>query len=132
MAIDTKIDYIAQRLDVVVDKVADMSSILNTHVVKFEDHIKHEDGQREELKRNTDILNQNTGSLQDHIKRTELLEDYVKKIDARFTPVEMEALRQRAVSDWIRGKIIFLGKFGAALGAIGTIFAILKYVLQLF
>src|ERR1700744_1773814 len=103
---DDKIDYIAQRLDTVAKKVSEMNDTLQVHVGKFDTHLENVAERQEELKRNTDILHKNTVSLENHIKRTDLLEQYVKSIDERFTPVEMGQLKDRAVSEWIKAKII--------------------------
>jgi hypothetical protein len=130
MADNTKIDYIADRLDNVAEKVDDLRTTLTTHVAKFESHVVREEEDRAHLIRNTDVLNENTASLKDHMKRTEILERYVKAIDDRFTPVELELIRKKAVSEWLKSRVIFIGKLGGAVTALGAIGAAIRLVLQ--
>lgn len=130
MAKDTsKLDYIADRLDTVSEKVDTLNTTLATHVAKFEAHVEREEEDRVHIIRNTDVLHNNTLSLQDHMKRTEILEHYVKAIDDRFTPVELEAMRKKAVGEWTKSRIIFLGKLGGAVAAIGSIGAGIKFLI---
>lgn len=125
-----KLDYIVHKLDIVTDKVADINSHLEVYVAKFDAHVAQEDDQKEVLKRNTEILYENTTSLKDHMQRTDLLEAYIKKIDERFTPVEMAAMRKKAVSDWGKSKLVLLAKLGGATGGIGAIAAIIKFLIH--
>lgn len=127
---ESKLDYIADRLDGVADKVDNLNTTLAIHVAKFEEHVEREENDRVHLIRNTDVLHENTASLKDHIRRTDLLEEYVKKLDERFAPVELEALRRRAVTDWIKGKIVLLAKLGGAIGGIGALVGIAKFLIQ--
>ena len=131
MANDTKIDYIVHKIDSVSEKVADINSNLEVHIAKFEAHIEHGEEQKEEIKRNTDILHQNTASLHEHMRRTDLLESYVKKIEDRFAPVELESLRKKAVSEWIKVKLVIIAKIGGAAAALGSIGAAVKLLLSL-
>ncbi len=126
---DGKLDYIVEKLDNMSEKVSDMGTKLEVHIGKFESHVEQEAQHQEALRRNTEVLEENTESLKDHMQRTDLLEAYVKKIDERFTPVEMESLRQKAVADWWKGKVVFLAKLGGAIGALGAIAGIVKWLL---
>lgn len=125
-----EIDYITRRLDVVAEKVSDMSITLGAHIAKFDVHLENVLDQRAELKRNTDILDNNTLSLQDHIKRTDLLEQYVKKIDERFTPLELDQIRSKAVTEWLRNRIFFLAKLGGAVTSLGALAALARLLVQ--
>lgn len=116
----------ADKLDTIVEKVSNIGTKLEVHIANFEAHISHEEEQKEELKRNTSILQTNTSSLQEHMQRTDALESYVKKIDERFTPVELESLRKKAVADWWKTRVIFMAKLGGAIGAVGAMGGILK------
>lgn len=127
---DNKLDYITRKLDVVADKVADIDTKLEVHIAKFDIAAEKAAEDRMNIGRNTDVLHANTASLQDHMKRTELLEDYVKKIDERFTPVELEALKKKAVGEWWKLRILFLAKLGGALGAIGALGAAAKMLIH--
>lgn len=126
---DSKLDYIANRLDNVAEKVEDINTTLASHVAKFEAHVEREEDDRAHLIRNTDVLHENTSSLKDHMKRTELLEYYVKKIDERFTPIELEISRKKAVGEWLKSNVIFLGKVGGAVTALGGIGAAIKILI---
>lgn len=119
MSDDTKLDHI-------IEKISGINSTLQVHIAKFDAHVTHEEEQKEELKRNTEVLHKNTASLQDHMKRTELLEHYVKTIDTRFTPVELEMLRKKAVSEWAKSRVFFLAKLGGAITALGALGAAAK------
>ena len=130
MADETKIDYIAHRLDDVAEKVNDTNTALVAHIAKTTAYLEMAAENREDVRRNTQTLQVNTASLQDHIKRTDLLENYVKKIDARFTPVELEAMRKVAVAEWWKNRVYFMAKLGAAVTALGTIWAVLRFLLK--
>jgi hypothetical protein len=127
---DDKIDYITHKLDAIAEKVSDINTALEVHTAKFDAHVAYEDEQKEDIRRNTEVLHQNTSSLQDHMKRTDLLESYVKKIDDRFTPVELEILRKNAVNDFIKSRVIFLGKLGGAITALGALAAVARFLLR--
>lgn len=125
-----KIDNVVEKLDSVSDKVSDINTKLEVHISKFNMHIDQEQEQNEILKRNTDILHVNTASLKDHMERTDLLESYVKKLDQRIAPVELELLRSTAVSDWWKARVVFLAKLGGAIAAIGTLAGMAKWLLN--
>lgn len=118
----------AQKLDTLVAKVSDLGTKLEVHLANFQSHTAAEEEQKQDLKQNTRVLQENTSSLQEHMARTDALEHYVKKIDERFTPVELESLRKRAVSDWWKGKVWLGAKLGGALGAVGAITGILRWL----
>ncbi len=118
------------KLDTIVDKVSEIATKLEVHITKFESHVEHENEQNAELRQNTEVLRVNTESLQDHMARTDALENYVKKIDERFTPVELESIRRAAVSEWWKNKLVFVAKLGGAVGAIGALGGALKFLLD--
>lgn len=125
-----KIDNVVEKLDSVSDKVSDINTKLEVHISKFNMHIDQEQEQNEILKRNTDILHINTASLKDHMERTDLLESYVKRLDQRMAPVELELLRSTAVADWWKARVVFLAKLGGAIAAIGTLAGMIKWLLN--
>ena len=127
---NSKIDYIANRLDHVADKVDDLKDTLVGLVTKFEMHVEREDEDRVHVIKNTNTLNTNTVSLQEHMKRTAALEEYVRNIEGRFTPVELDVMRKNAINAWIKAQVIFLGKIGGALTALGAIAAAVKLLLN--
>lgn len=123
-----KIDNLAEKLDSVTEKVSDIGTKLEVHLAKFEAHVDGERDRWEAIDRNTKILQENTESLKEHMQRTDLLENYVKKIDERFTPVEIASQRKQAVIEWWKNTMVFIAKAGAAVTA-GT--AIIKALLLL-
>lgn len=125
-----KIDNVVEKLDSVSDRVSDINTKLEVHISKFNMHIDQEQERNEILKRNTDILDINTASLKDHMERTDLLESYVKRLDQRIAPVELELLRSTAVADWWKARVVFLAKLGGAIAAIGTLAGMAKWLLN--
>lgn len=82
-------------------------------------------------KHNT-ILEENTKSLQEHMARTDLLEQAVKKMDERLTPIEIERIQNDAVAKHRRETIIKWAKIaGAATALAGAIAAAKPYLLAL-
>lgn len=130
MADDSKIDYITEKLDSVSEKVSDIHTKLEVHITKFDAVVSDITGDRAQVQRNTEILNTNTISLQEHMKRTDLLENYVRNIEGRFTPVELDIMRKRAVSEWIKAQMILAAKIGGAITALGSIGATLKFLIH--
>lgn len=131
MADDSKIDYITRRLDGVAEKVSDISVKVGAQEVKLEVQVADLRDINSELKRNNDILQTNTASLQEHIRRTNLLESYVKHVEERFSPIELEQVRKKAINEWIKKQAIFLAKISGMLGAVGGAGAAIKYVSHL-
>lgn len=130
MADDTKFDYIVRRLDTVEEKVSDTNVTLGSHIARFEAHMEKLESQSDQIKRNTDILNRNTASLEHHIERTDLLQEYVTKMDQRFSVIELEAIQKKARRDGYIANLVLLGKLGGAVGALGAIAAALKLAIQ--
>ena len=109
------IKYIRERMDMVVDRVAEVNtSVIGVKMV-IDGHVAKEEGLEKDLTRLTDILHKNTNSLQEHIRRTNLLEDYMKTVDHRLTPLEEERLRKRTVNSWLIIKFKLIAKIGAAV-----------------
>jgi hypothetical protein len=129
MADDKKLDYITTRLDKVADDVVDINTKLEVHIAKFDSVVEDVKVDRTHLQRNTDILNTNTTSLQEHMKRTDILEQYVRNIEGRFTPVELDVMRKKAVSEWIKAQLVLVAKIGGAITALGGIAAAAKMLL---
>jgi DNA-directed RNA polymerase sigma subunit (sigma70/sigma32) len=131
MADDKKLDYIQERVDTVVDRVADLSKSIEALKTSFEHHVGQDEKMYEELVRLNDTLDHNTASLKEHMRRTDLLEDYVKGVDARFSPLEMELLRKKAVGSWISQHMKFIAKLAAAVSGAGVLAVALKKLLEL-
>jgi chromosome segregation ATPase len=124
-----QLDHIQERIDTVIDRVADANKSLESFKTAFELHVEKDDQMSSKLIGLHDTLIENTQNLREHMRRTDLLEEYVKAVDARFTPVEMERLRSRAVNAWISSKLGLVVKVGAALGAGATIGVALQKLL---
>lgn len=130
MSDNNQLDYIQERVDMVVDRVADVRESVESLRTTFEYHVKQDDQMREDLSRITTILDENTFSLKEHIRRTNLLEDYVKSVDARVSPIEKERMRKKAAYEWIVAKLKLVAKLGAAISALGAIAVAAKHVLS--
>lgn len=129
MADNSKLDYIQERVDTVVDRVADLNKTVEGLKATFEHHIKQDEHMQDELTKMSSTMQANTLSLQEHMRRTNLLEDYVKSVEARFSPIEMEQLRKKAVQNWISVKLKFIAKLGGAITAAGAIGMAAKHFL---
>lgn len=129
MADDSKLDYIQERVDTVVDRVADISVSVEKLKTTFEHHISQDESLKSEFARMADTLSDNTSSLREHMRRTDLLEQYVKSVDARFTPLELEMIRKKAVNSWIIAKLKLVAKLGAAVSALGVLGLAAKHVI---
>lgn len=114
---DDMLNKIDEKLDEVVDSIhkIDKESALQKHA--FDAHTKQDEQMYDELKRMNDILQQNTESLREHMKQTQLLKDTVLKIDARLAPIEIERIEEEAVRKYRNAK---LKKYGKILGVIAT------------
>lgn len=130
MTDDDKIDYIQSRVDTAIDKIHDVGAALQAHATDFAAHSKQDEHMYEELRRANDILSENTASLKAHMRRTDLLEDYMKKMDARFMPVEVDHQNKVAVQDWVGVKLKFIAKLGAAAAALGTLSVAAKLLIE--
>lgn len=123
-----KFDVLANKLDNVTDKLSDINSKLEVQIAKLDAHKEHEDEVDDALRQHTAVLQANTESLKDHMRRTDILETYVKKIDERFTPMEQETARKKAVAEWWKSRVVFVAKLG---GAVGVLSAVLKLLISL-
>jgi len=119
------LNKIDEKLDDVVDSIHKVDKEVALQKAAFDDHIKQDERMYEEFKRMNDILQQNTESLKEHMHRTELLEDLVKKIDVRLSPFEIEKIEEEAVKKYRNSK---LKKYGKILGAIATGIGILAAI----
>ena len=132
MSDEKKLDYITDKLDNVSEKVNDIDTKLQVHIAKFDIAVKDNEEDRRNIERNTNVLQDNTQNLIEHMKRTELLEAYIKLLEGRFTPVEMEATRKKAVADWTKDKLVLIAKIGGAVTGIGALGAAIKLLLPHF
>lgn len=117
---------IDNKIDDVSDSIHKVDKELALHKAAFEQHIKQDELMYEEFKRMNDILQQNTESLKEHMHRTELLEDIVKKMDARLSPVEIRHIEEEAVKRHRHDMMMKTAKIVGALTALGGLLVALK------
>lgn len=129
--IDDVLYNIDHKLDDVSDSIHKVDKEVALQKASFDEHVKQDAKMYEEFKRMNDILQQNTESLKEHMHRTELLEEIVKKMDARLSPVEIRHIEEEAIKRHRKDLLIRTGKIIAALAALGGIIAAIKPVLIL-
>ncbi len=136
--IGSKVDYIQGKLDEVADTCQRIDKEVCAQKVAFDEHIKQDERMYEEFKRMNDILQQNTDSLKEHMHRTDLLEDLVKKVDERFQPIELEHIEKKVIekykserkAKWV-AKAIFVAKILSGIGAAVGMLVALRAMLHL-
>lgn len=119
---DDMLNKIDEKLDEVVESIHKVDKETALQKSAFDAHTKQDEQMYEELRRMNDILAQNTESLREHMKQTQLLKDTVLKIDARLAPIEVERIEAEAVKKYRNDK---LKKYGKILGLIATAIGIL-------
>jgi hypothetical protein len=99
----------------------------------FEDHLTRDEEMFNEFKRMNNILQQNTDSLREHMRRTDILEDIVQKIDLRFTPIEIAHIEVQVITKYklekkkkIKDAIIFWTKVVGGISATIAIYVAIK------
>jgi hypothetical protein len=130
--LDDQIENIERKVDDIAECIHGVDKELSLHKATFEDHAKQDALMYEELKRMNDILQTNTESLREHMHRTDLLEQMVKKLDERFTPLEVEYIKKEAVNEYAKEKLVLIAKIGGAIVAGATIALYAKKLLLLF
>jgi hypothetical protein len=115
MAEDKMFDLILNSLEKAHDKLDTLSADFSAHVA--EDARMSE----EQIKMNQ-ILEKNTGSLELHIKRTELLEKSVQNLSDKVAPLEKEYLYKKAVESFFSTVGKWIGVVATVGGAIAAIF----------
>ena len=121
--LDEMLSKMDQKLDEVSDSIHKVDKEVALQKAAFDEHIKQDEKMYEELKRMNDILQQNTESLKEHMHRTELLEDIVKKMDARLSPVEVRHIEEEAVKKHKKEILIMSAKIVGALAAAVAVIA---------
>lgn len=117
--IGKKLDRIDSKLDEVETIVHNIDKEVALHKAAFAEHAVQDEKMYQELQRMNNILDENTTSLQYHIKRTDLLQTMVEKNSARLLPLEIEKIQKQAVNQWIKDKAILCAKICGFLGTIG-------------
>lgn len=101
-----------------VVKVDEIDKKLAIYNVQFESHTIAEEKFYEEIKNISQTLVKNTQSLDEHIRRTDLLEKSLTEQNTRLTPVELDYL----VRQENRKSLIFYAKVLGGIVALGSIF----------
>ena len=123
------IQYIQERVESVANSVANIDKDMALQRQALEDHTKSDEKMYSELCRMNDILQQNTDSLKEHVRRTNLLEDVMDRMDKRLTPIEIEHIQKTAVRDYIYKNAKYVAKVGTAVSVIsGIIWSVLKFL----
>jgi hypothetical protein len=119
-----KLNSIQDRVDEVYDTVHRIDKEVALNRSAFDDHMAQDKLIYEEFKRMNDLLQQNTESLREHMRRTDMLEDIVQKMDARFTPIELEHVERQFVQKYkeerkkkIKDIMVFWTKIAGGLSA---------------
>jgi len=128
---ENNVNYIQEKLDDVLSYVHKIDKELAVSNNNLKLHASHNEkiynSLHTELQRLNEILEVNTESLNQHIARTELLEnradileELIRKIDYRLSPIEIERIEKAAINKFKNEKLIKIGKI---VGAIATVIA---------
>lgn len=128
MAGSDRKDYILDEIKSIEDTVKDVSNKLNSldktmaeYKISFDHHIAVDEQMYHEFKRMNDILQQNTESLKQHMRRTDLNEEAIQRLGTRLTDLEIRQIESEAVKKWFSKNAVLAGKILGALVALGTL-----------
>lgn len=126
--LEDKVENLTVNIQRIQSTVQSQSNTLNDHIAVV---AAKEARIAQELTRSNDILRENTDSLKEHIRRTELLENKLSSIDGRLCPIEQEFLRSQIIKNYIKDKwkrwAIILGIIGTSIGIIARFTDLLKF-----
>ncbi len=129
---DEMLNKIDTKLDDVSDSIHRVDKELALQKVAFEDHTKQDERMYEEFKRMNNILQDNTDSLREHMHRTDLLEQLVRKMDSRLAPIEVARLKAATINEYRNAKLLKIGKWLAIISTIiGIIVAAQPFLIKL-
>lgn len=138
---ETKIDYISEKVDGIAESVHHIDTRLALSQQALTDHMSHDEKNDAEILVQLKEMNLHMGEVKldvaHHIARTDELQEFVKKIDERLSPLELDKIRAAAAaqtklemaaqSKEIRTKVFkVLGLLATIATAIGTILAVHK------
>ena len=131
--IDLKVDYIQDKVDEVFSTVHKIDIEVALQKASHADHLAQYERMHQEFVRMNDILQGQHESLQKHMHRSDMLEDLVIKIDARFTPIETKHIKDGVIAEYrlerkmkIRNWLLFVAKVAAGAAALITIAVTIK------
>ena len=130
MADNSKLDYIQERIDVVVDTCNKTAVDIALQKAALDSHTKQDEEMYAELKRMNDILQSNTESLKEHMSNNILLKDMVKTINKRLDPIELEFIEKNAVKAWVVVRVKFIAKLGTAAAAVAGAWVYIKPMVE--
>lgn len=107
---DDFIDTLREDLKELSNKVVEIDKKLDIHTSKFDSHVEHEANYYNELKVISETLVKNTQSLNEHMKRTALLEE-------AFSPVRTDYIARTE----FKKSLVLMSKILGGIVALGTI-----------
>lgn len=123
---NSKLNYIQDKLDDVSSTVHKIDKEVALQKASFEDHLDLH-------KSMSNIMSENTESLKEHMRRTELneqqvgiLRDVVMKMDQRLSPLEIEYIEKQAIKKYRRDKLVLIAKILGILGALAALAVSIK------
>lgn len=122
------LDHIVKSLDKAHEKLNRLDEIqqeISANKITLLTHIGGESGIVGEQKLIRQTLDRNTASLEEHVRRTELLEKTVSNLDNRMVPIEREYLHKKAVE-------VFFSKMGKWIGAIFALVGAISAIVKMF
>jgi chromosome segregation ATPase len=115
MSDSKKIDHIQEKIDSMAETLSNVDKEIALQKAAFEAHTKQYESMYGELKRMNDLLQENTGSLREHMSNNILLKEMIAKMDERLSPLEIQYIEKKAVKTWATHKVKLIAKLGAAL-----------------
>lgn len=129
---DEMLNKIDTKLDAVVDSIHKIDKEVALQKASFDDHIKTDEKMYEEFKRMNDILQQNTDSLKEHMHRTDLLEQLVRTMDFRLSPIEQAKAKEDTIIEYRNAKLVKIAKWLSLIATlIGIIVAAQPFLIKL-
>jgi glycyl-tRNA synthetase beta subunit len=125
-----KLDYIQERIDVVVDTCNKTATEIALQKAALDSHTKQDEDMYAELKRMNNILQSNTESLKDHMANNILLKDMVQTLNKRLDPIELQFIERNAVKSWVVAKVIFIAKLSTAVAAVAGAWVYIKPMVE--
>ena len=119
--VDQKVEKVNDKVEAIGNKVVEQNQICDNHT-----NLIKEIGS-EQSKMN-EILDRNTASLDEHIKRTAILEEEVVDLDKRITPLEDDRLRKGIISSFVkRNAKVIVTVIGISGTIAGIVFGVAKF-----
>jgi methyl-accepting chemotaxis protein len=124
--IDSKLNDIQEQVSSISESVHNIDKEVALTQQTLKNHTAHDEILDQQIVKQLGLINEvlqkNTASLDEHIRRTDLLETMVQKMDNRLSPLEVQHIQQEAIITWRHDTLMKAIKI---VGAIGSIIAIL-------